>query len=255
MRILPVIDLLGGVVVRGVGGRRDEYKPVRSLICDEPTPESVGSAFRGLGLTEIYVADLDAIAGAEPAWSAYRTLLDGGLKLWVDAGLASLESAGRLANFNHRGCSVSGVVAGLESLDDVSLLAAMLALVGRQRLVFSLDLRDGAPLTDNPAWRDVPPEKIAEQAHSLGVRRFIVLDLAGVGMGRGVSTGPLCGYLRRLDRSLEIVAGGGVRGPDDLAALAAAGCDAALVASALHDGRLTAADLRRASDSKSDERY
>jgi phosphoribosylformimino-5-aminoimidazole carboxamide ribotide isomerase len=42
-----------------------------------------------------------------------------------------------------------------------------------------------------------------------------------------------------------IVAGGGVRGVPDLEALANAGCDAALVASALHDGRLTPHDIRR----------
>jgi len=37
--------------------------------------------------------------------------------------------------------------------------------------------------------------------------------------------------------------GGGVRGAEDLRSVAASGCDAVLVASALHDGRLTAADL------------
>ena len=30
MKILPVIDLKGGVVVRGVAGRRDEYRPIVS---------------------------------------------------------------------------------------------------------------------------------------------------------------------------------------------------------------------------------
>ena len=29
MQILPVLDLLNGIVVRGVGGRRDEYRPGR----------------------------------------------------------------------------------------------------------------------------------------------------------------------------------------------------------------------------------
>jgi hypothetical protein len=41
---------------------------------------------------------------------------------------------------------------------------------------------------------------------------------------------------------LQIVAGGGVRSAADLRSLSAAGCDAALVASALHDGRLTIHD-------------
>jgi phosphoribosylformimino-5-aminoimidazole carboxamide ribotide isomerase len=59
-------------------------------------------------------------------------------------------------------------------------------------------------------------------------------------MSEGVGTESLCRQLRALDAEIEIVAGGGVRGLGDLESLAAAGCDGALVASALHDGRLTA---------------
>ncbi|HJT33250.1 MAG TPA: HisA/HisF-related TIM barrel protein [Pirellulales bacterium] len=238
MRIVPVIDLKGGLVVRGVGGRRSEYQPVRSVLCDDASPRSVGRAFRNLGLSEAYLADLDAIGGAQPDWSAYRAVIDCGLDLWVDVGLTTADAAHRLAEFRHRGRALSGIVAGLESLTAWDALSQMLSTVGRQRLIFSLDLRDAAPLTVNPAWRDTPPEQLAEQAHELGVRRFIVLDLAGVGMGKGVPTVALCRHLRRLDASLEIVSGGGVRHADDLIALSAAGCNAALVASALHDGRL-----------------
>jgi phosphoribosylformimino-5-aminoimidazole carboxamide ribotide isomerase len=43
-----------------------------------------------------------------------------------------------------------------------------------------------------------------------------------------------------------LLAGGGVRGYEDLARLADAGCDGALVATALHDGRLCAADVASA---------
>jgi phosphoribosylformimino-5-aminoimidazole carboxamide ribotide isomerase len=91
-----------------------------------------------------------------------------------------------------------------------------------------------------PEWRDMQPLDLASLALRAGVRRMIVLDLADVGMGQGPNTLPLCRELRNLDPTAEIIAGGGVRGHDDLRALAAAGCDGALVASALHDGRLSA---------------
>jgi phosphoribosylformimino-5-aminoimidazole carboxamide ribotide isomerase len=55
-----------------------------------------------------------------------------------------------------------------------------------------------------------------------------------------VGTEPLCRALRALDAGLEITVGGGVRSAADLEVLARAGADAALVATALHDGRLTA---------------
>jgi phosphoribosylformimino-5-aminoimidazole carboxamide ribotide isomerase len=64
-------------------------------------------------------------------------------------------------------------------------------------------------------------------------------------MGQGISTIDLCRMIAADFRG-RLIAGGGVRGIDDLQALTNAGCQAALVASALHDGRLTHDDTKRA---------
>jgi phosphoribosylformimino-5-aminoimidazole carboxamide ribotide isomerase len=52
--------------------------------------------------------------------------------------------------------------------------------------------------------------------------------------------------LREVLPGVMLLAGGGVRGPEDVTRLAEAGCDGVLVATALQDGRLTVrgADLR-----------
>ena len=243
MQIIPVIDLMGGLVVRGIAGRRHEYRPIKSRLCDDATPAAVGAALRShFGFREAYVADLDSIAGADPAWSAYEELGRLGYSLRLDAGAATADQARRIAEFRG-GKLFSAVVVGLESLASPTALAEMLASVGAERLVFSLDLKSQTPLTAAEAWRGLDALAIAGEALRLGVRRFIVLDLAQVGMSAGVGTEPLCRQLRALDAEMEIVAGGGVRGLRDLESLAAAGCDGALVASALHDGRLTAAML------------
>lgn len=236
MRIVPVIDLMAGAVVRGVGGRRNEYRPIESRLCARPTPDCVGAAFKNLGFHEVYVADLDAILGGNGDEAAYRTLLDCGLDLWLDAGPTSATRVAELARFTYQGRSLTGIIAGLESLADLSLLPEMLSAAGSDRLVFSLDLRAGVPITPSPIWRERGALAIAAEARRLGVRRFIVLDLASVGAGRGVSTHELCRHLRETDAELEIVSGGGVREITDVQALEAAGCDAVLVASALHDG-------------------
>ena len=77
----------------------------------------------------------------------------------------------------------------------------------------------------------------------LGVRRLLVLDLARVGLGGGIGTRDLCARLCSAFPKVEVSAGGGVRHRGDLEELRACGVGAALVASALHDGRLTRADL------------
>jgi len=242
---LPVLDLLGGQVVRGIGGRRDEYRPIRSPLVDSAQPVDVAQAIATrFGCRDVYVADLDAIAGADPAWSTYEALLKQGLRLWVDAGLADLTRAGALAEFKAYDHPLQAVIAGLESLAAPSQLAEMLAAIGDERFVFSLDLKGGRPLVDRRSWPDPTPRGIADVALAAGVRRMIVLDLANVGEGQGVSTLDLCRAIHRSAPDVELIAGGGVRGLADLRALAQAGCQWGLVASALHDGRLTPQDLQ-----------
>src|SRR5437868_13104425 len=75
MPILPVIDLMGGQVVRGVAGRREAYRPMVSTLTDSSDPLAVACAFRKrFGFEELYLADLDAIAGGEPASALYKQL-------------------------------------------------------------------------------------------------------------------------------------------------------------------------------------
>ena len=96
------------------------------------------------------------------------------------------------------------------------------------------------------SWHGAPTDlKYQVIALRAGVQRMVVLDLAAVGMGGGAGTERLCRTLRCSYPQLQIIAGGGVRGPADLVSLERAGCDAALVASALHDGRLDARQCAR----------
>lgn len=240
MQVIPVLDLMGGLVVRGVGGRRHEYRPIESMLAADARPQTVARALAAIGFRTVYVADLDAIAGKEPAWAVYREVLEAGLKLWIDAGVSTVEQSSSLSGFEVAGRGPTAIVAGLESLPNPETLVQLLTAVGPDRLIFSLDLKSGRPLTDAPAWQNLTPAQIAVMSLRLGVRRMIVLDLAAVGMGHGVGTESLCRDLRCLDPRLQIIAGGGVRGPADLRSLFRAGCDGALVASALHDGRIDA---------------
>jgi phosphoribosylformimino-5-aminoimidazole carboxamide ribotide isomerase len=77
------------------------------------------------------------------------------------------------------------------------------------------------------------------------VQTIIVLDLARVGTGGGPDIETIAA-VREAVPGLSLIAGGGVRGAGDLTRLADAGCDGVLVASALLDGRLTAADVAAA---------
>src|SRR4051794_19019731 len=121
MRIVAVLDVMGGIVVRGVGGRRAEDRPIVSRLTSSCNPLDVAEAVRQqLGMYELYVADLDAIAGAPPSFDLFRELCRRGFTLWVDAGLRRAEQAAALFE-----AGVTRVVAGLETLAGPEELTAL----------------------------------------------------------------------------------------------------------------------------------
>src|SRR5438094_9072462 len=97
MRIIPVLDLKSGQVVRARAGRREDYQPIESHLTASSLPLDVATAFRDhFGFAELYVADLDAIAGAPPALATYAALRSLGFQLWLDAGVRDVAAVERL---------------------------------------------------------------------------------------------------------------------------------------------------------------
>ena len=228
-RIIPVIDVMGGRVVRAVGGRRAEYRPVRSRLTDSTDPLDVATALlAATGTAELYVADLDAIT-AGTAVSPAVVKLVGALtcRLWLDAGGARVAAP-----------HVRPVV-GFETARTSEALTEVVR--GGSRVAMSIDLRDSGLAGDWRGWGLAGPSDaigLARRAVQLGVGTFIVLDLARVGTGSGCGTEELLRAIRAEFPAVELIAGGGVRSWDDVDRLGDAGADAVLVASALHDGTL-----------------
>ncbi|MBV9123636.1 MAG: hisA/hisF family protein [Planctomycetes bacterium] len=248
LRILPVLDLKEGQVVRGLGGRRQEYRPMVSQLTPSCQPVDVALAFRRhFGFKDLYLADLDAITGGAPALVLFAELQGLGFPLWVDAGVRHSGDALRLAEGG-----VEKIVLGLETLEGPAALESVGDELGWERLVFSLDLQAGQPLGNTSAWGKARAWDIAGRAVAMGVRRLIVLDLAQVGSGRGTGTEELCRSLAAAYPPLELIAGGGVRDVDDLRRLRQGGVRTVLVASALHDGGLRPEHLQDRKGSQRD---
>ena len=104
--------------------------------------------------------------------------------------------------------------------------------------MLSVDLRDGRLISPRPELAGREAAAAAPLATTLGVREVLVIDLARVGSGSGPPLDAV-GELAAALPGVAIYAGGGVRDDDDLRALEAAGAAGALVATALHEGRIT----------------
>jgi phosphoribosylformimino-5-aminoimidazole carboxamide ribotide isomerase len=241
MDVIGVLDLRRGRAVHAVAGDRERYVPVRMDSLPGLVPGDAlaiaGVYIRSLGVTELYVADLDAIVDKTPQESLVRELAGLGAPLWLDAGIASGSDA--------RAAVRSGVrrlVVGLETLATFAALKAICAEVPSEHVAFSLDLRNREPITPSADLAKLRLEDLVIRAADAGVGSVIVLDLARV----GTQAGPDFDVIERVRAAVpraRLIAGGGVRGRDDLVSLKHAGCSAALVATALLNGQLTANDI------------
>ena len=234
MRVIPVIDLKGGVAVHAVRGERERYRPLRSRLVAGSDPLRIARAFGGeLGLGDLYVADLDAIAGGPPNAEALAALAREA-RVMVDAGVTDPAAARSLLELG-----AARVVIGTETLADVAALDRRAGLP----LVLSLDLRGGRLLSPDPVLARLAAAQALARLAPAGMREVIVLDLDRVGSGAGPQL-ELIGELSSRFPDLELLAGGGVRDLADLRALDEAGAAGALVATALHRGAIGPDELR-----------
>lgn len=234
--VIPVLDVRGGIVVQGRAGRRDEYRPIVSPLANTADPILLARAIRDrYGLTSLYLADLDGIEHGLPQLAIVEQLARDGWRLLVDPGIRTPADARRLLS-----AGAQQVIAALETSPGPSSLAELTTALTPGQLVFSLDLLAGQPLLAKAsAWGGLTPIDIALFAIAEGVTSLLILDLSGVGVSHGIATLPLCRELRERCPHAQLFTGGGVCSNADLTEAATAGVDAVLVATALHEGRLT----------------
>ena len=240
MKIIPVIDVLGGMVVHAVRGRRKEYQPLKSNLCASTDPVDVAAALKALGFGELYVADLDAITGGQANFSIFKNIADKtGLELMVDAGIDDLKKAESVLESH-----VAKVIIGTETLPSTSLVAEAVRLFGSKKIMVSLDLMGDQVISGFELGALKDPVTLLHEFQVAGVSQIIVLDLARVGSGEGANVPFLREVLRKI--KIDVYVGGGVRNVKDLVELKGVGVFGVLVATALHSGKISLKELKQA---------
>ena len=218
--------------MRAQRGERAAYAPIVSPLAGTSDPVDIARGYLAVyPFRRVYVADLDGIEGRgrdDASLERLRAAVPD-VELWVDNGLADEESCRAwLAR------DLGRLVLGSESQRDPGLAEGLGA-------VLSLDFR--AEENAGARSREVflGPPRLLEDA-DLWPAEVVVMTLARVGSGLGPDTERVAGIRARARRS-RIFAAGGVRHAADVGALEAAGAAGALVASALHDGRIGRREL------------
>jgi len=231
LNLIPVIDLLKGQVVHAREGRRAEYRPVQSRLCEGADAETVVDALLRLHpFRSLYIADLDAIQRQGSNLDTLKRMRRRfpHLDMWVDSGIADergLETWLR--------ADIGRAVIGSETLLDAEFMSLARKRCGDLSPVLSMDF-----IGDDFKG----PQALLADPVRYWPERVLAMNLRRVGSDAGPDLA-LIATLAAKAPACEVYAAGGVRSVEDLERVAAAGATGALIATALHDGRLGPAEL------------
>ena len=234
--LLPAIDLREGRVVRL---RQGDFAQETAYGDDAP---AVARAFAAAGAAWLHVVDLDGARAGEPR--QLETAADivaevyGRMRVEIGGGLRTPEAvAGAL------GTGAARAVVGTAILRDPAFAVALVARHGPDRIVASIDVRDGLALGEG--WRSgAPGLPVAEAVAMLAAAGITTFEVTAIERD-GLLEGPNLDLLRSLV-ALErgrIIASGGIASIGDVVAVQAAGCAGAIVGRALYEGRIDLAAL------------
>ena len=240
MKIIPVIDILNGIAVHGVRGERKQYQSLKSVLCNSVNPLDIALTFDSLGFSSLYLADLDAILGKLVNYDIYRYIMSQtSLDLMVDAGIADITKATEVLATN-----ASKIVIGSETLNSLDFVEQAVRTFGEERVVVSIDRKNGNLLGASEDIASMDSVTFAQKLASLGVSQIILLDLDRVGTEHGTSRSVLKTILEKTE--LDVLVGGGIKSLQELEELRNIKVSGALVATVLHNGKLTVDELKAA---------
>jgi len=237
MRIIPVIDLKGGQVVRAHAGDRDRYAPIETPLAPgsaEPVAIARAIASAYPDLEDFYIADLDAITGAGLHRHAITTLRESfpAHRFLIDAGPLTNSLASELrTHASGRDRSSVVPVFGSENIGSV---------VGFEQLMRAQP-GPAALSLDHQGRTQLGPAAVFDSP-SIWPATVIHMQLGRVGTGAGPDFDAMR-QLRHRAGPRDVLAAGGVRGAEDLRELSALGCGA-LVSTCLHNGALSREDVQ-----------
>jgi len=238
MKVIPVLDLLNGQVVHGIQGRRNLYKPITSQVVKTSDPLEVVQQFGHIfGFKRFYIADLNAIQRVGDNYHIIQQLKEKfpTCSFMIDVGVRNVSDI-MIPSIN----SIDTLVLGTETLKSLAELDKILQAWEPSKIIISLDLKSGRLLHVPTGFQD-EISSFLQTFMTQRISEIIVIDLAKVGS----RTGPLYRELEqiRLEFQGNIIVGGGVRNAADLEDLQRCGFNGALVATALHSGKLSPQEI------------
>ena len=233
--LIGVIDLKNGKAVHAIAGQRDDYQPIRYAAARvvDGNPIRLAEFYLGLGLTRLYIADLNGILDQTPQIDLIKTIIDqlttDSTEVFLDVGVHTRFDFSLAHDFVDRWPKVKFIVA-TECAESVECLTTLAETIPPKNVFLGMDYRIGefvSGSTSEDQWMAV--------AANSQIGGVVALDVASVGKGSIMSTMRLCERLLAFSRqhTMHLISGGGVQRASDVLTLKSAGCQGVLVASSL----------------------
>lgn len=232
LQVIPAVDVLGGAAVRL---RRGAFDDVALRLGD---PVGIVRDLVAAGARLVHVVDLDGARSGRLSPSLFARVAEAAAPARIQAsgGVRSVTDAEALV-----AAGAARVLVGTAAVTEPGPEAFADAL--GERLVIALDARDGR--VSIRGWTALTGERVehaAARCARAGVPRLHCTAVERDGMLSGPDTELLASIVAA--SGLPVVAAGGIATTGDLEAVAAAGCEAAVVGRALFEGSLPLALLR-----------
>jgi phosphoribosylformimino-5-aminoimidazole carboxamide ribotide isomerase len=226
MIAIPAVDLRDGACVQLVGG---SYADERVRIDD---PVAVARQWTDFGFTRLHIVDLDAATGSGSNADVVRKLLQTSeVEIQVGGGVRTTEYADALFN---DGAAL--VVVGTRAVTEPHWLADLAAL-HPDSIIVAADVRQRRVVTHG--WASTTPRDVVQfvdDLNGLALAGILVTAVHKEGLMQGTDIHLMEDIVAATD--LPVYASGGVRGRQDLDALAESGVAGAVIGMALYTGAI-----------------
>ena len=232
-RIVPVIDILDSKAVHAIKGERAKYKPLKSKLINSSDPiEIIKVLKQKFNFREFYIADLDAIIKYCPNLEILSKILKiPEIDVILDPGIKDKEDLLKYSKYK-----IKKLILGLETINGYNVINEGLRILGKYKLIVSLDMFKGKIISKIKDLRNQNPINVVNKLKRFGVKELILLDLFRVGQKIG-GIPPV--YLKILKNFKgAVLVGGGIKDLVDLTRYYNNKFSGVLIATALYDGSI-----------------
>ena len=235
MKIIPAIDILDGKCVRLLRGNFDD------VTIYSKSPLDQVRKFKDAGFSYIHIVDLDAaLSGKNKNLSLIKSIANiESIKIQVGGGIRSIDTINNLLEIG-----VDRLIVGTAAIKNIDFLNQIKKENISDQIIFGLDFVSikNEPMLFVNGWTENTRMNIFDYLRTNNwIKNILVTDISK----DGTLEGPNLNIYKKLllDKSLNLIASGGIGGIDDISNLIEIGSHECVIGKAIYENKVTLNEL------------